>query len=55
MIIAIDGQKNDDDTIIAIKNIDIVSIFTINCPSLMYSVLKLRFGYMQNVQGTGML
>ena len=29
-----DQQKIDDDTIIAIKNIDIISIFTINCPSL---------------------
>ena len=30
----IDKQKNDDNTIIAIEIIDIISIFTINCPSL---------------------
>ena len=30
----IDKGKNDDDTIIAHTNIDIISIFTINCPSL---------------------
>ena len=31
-------QKIDDDTIIAIKNIDVISIFTINCPSLVMSI-----------------
>ena len=31
----IDKQKNGDDTIIAIPNIAIISIFTINCPSLL--------------------
>ena len=30
----IDKEKNDDDTIIAITNTDIILIFTINCPSL---------------------
>ena len=30
-----DKQKNDDDTIIAITNVDIISIFMINCPSLL--------------------
>ena len=33
----IDKQKNDDDMIIANKNIDIMSIFTINCLSLILS------------------
>ena len=30
----IDRQKNDDDKIIANKNIDFISLFTINRPSL---------------------
>ena len=35
-----DKQKNDDDTIIAIKNIDIISIFTINFSLSLQPVLN---------------
>ena len=35
----IDERKNNDDTIIANKNIDTISVFTINGPSLIHTPL----------------
>ena len=50
-----DKGKNDDDTIIAITNIDIISIFTIYCPSLVCMYIDYSYLHSVGLSKTGLM